>query len=112
MKRRAQDRYRIEVEPPSQVEAEAMERGAGSTAAGETGELFGQPLFQAQQARPKVGFPRKPMPERPTLERGYVAQNVNEEQDSGTILQPTAPENVATGYFIELEMDVPENRKQ
>ncbi|CAJ1422108.1 unnamed protein product [Effrenium voratum] len=111
----AQDRYRIEVEPLSQVEAEAMERGSGSTAAGETGELFGQPLFQAQQerlARPKVGRPRKPMPERPTLERGYVIENLNEEQDGGAILEATDPENVANGYFVELEMDMPENRKQ
>ena len=92
-----------------------MERGSGSTAAGETGELFGQPLFQAQQerlARLKVGRPRKPMPERPTLERGYLVENMNEEQDVGAILEATDPENVATGYFIELEMDMPENRKQ
>ena len=41
-----------------------------------------------------------------------MVENLNEEQDGGAILEATGPENVATGYFVELEMEMPENRKQ
>ncbi|CAJ1338725.1 unnamed protein product, partial [Effrenium voratum] len=49
---------------------------------------------------------------RQKIRRGYVVENLNEEQDGGAILEATGPENVATGYFVELEMEMPENRKQ